>query len=398
LEFSSNGLLIRTMGNENTIGSFVELEAIRKKLQKRFAFVKTFDDLPKSLGGSALLHIEVSPKIAFHFLEFIFEVDYVDIMQEAGFRFLDDKTTWEYFLMSENGFLRIYDWKDYTVSVGSFGLSDKGTAKGLEKDAEYLKHLVEGNIEKFDDYRQAHYKKYLDQYPFDNFMNAFVSLGILLNESLEEFEVNRGYLEALMLLVAMIDTELRYAILLTRINVRKTKKVDPDFRELFQQVDNSYITERGIFKLANREIEFPNYDKENFFKRANELYDIRNRAVHRYAITNFQYSESRDAVKKYLDLKDILYEIIVALEKEQVRLGVGFIKENELGWSSKIEKRQELGRVIASKIDSTMVLPRTSEREPMFSDKYPEGFHPSLKETMKEIKKEFKKKRPDSKN
>lgn len=382
---------------DNSKDPLKELEHIREQLQARFAFVESFDDLPKPLGGSMLVHIEVNPEVAFHFLEFIFEIKYVDIMLEAGFTFVDDKTSWEYFVMSGNGFLRLYDWKGYTVSVGSFGLSSEGTAEGLKNDAEYLKKLIEENIKKFDEYREVHYKDYLEEYPFDNFMNAFVSLGILLNESIEDFERNRSYLEALMLLVAMIDTELRYLILLTRINVRKTKKVDPDFRELFQQTDKNYISERDIFKLAEKEVEFPDYDKKEFFKRANELYDIRNRAVHRFAITNFQYKESRAAVEAHLDLKDILYEMIMALEKEQVRLGVGFIKEGELEWGSDDEMRHEMGRVMASKIDPTIVLRRTSEREPMFSDEYPEGFHPSLKEIMDEFKKEIEKKNPKSK-
>jgi len=379
------------MSSEDNNGSLKKLEDIRKKIRERVAFVESLDDLPKPFGGSMLLHIEVNPRVAFHFLEFIFEISYVDIMQEAGFRFIDDKTTWEYFVMSENGFLRIYDWKDYTVSVGSFGAADRGTDEGLKKDAEYLKKLIEENIKRFDDYRRVHYKKYLDQYPFDNFMNAFISLGILLNETLDEFGKNKGYLEALMLLVAFVDTELRYLILLTRINVRKTKKVDPDFRELFQQVDKDFISERNIFKMAAQEINFPNYNKKTFFKRANELYDIRNRAVHRFAITNFQYHEGRSAVEKYLDLKDILYEMIMELEKEQVRLGVGFIKPDELDWNSDAEMRHELGRVIASKIDPTIVLGRTSEREAMFSDKYPRGVHPSLKTIVEGFKKNLEK-------
>lgn len=125
-----------------------ELETIREQLRNRFAFVESADDMPKPWGGSGILHIDVNPKLAFHLLEFIFEVAYVDILQEAGFRFIDDKTTWEYFAMSENGFLRIYDWKNYTVSVGSFGISDEGSNEGLEKDAKYLKKLVEENLSK----------------------------------------------------------------------------------------------------------------------------------------------------------------------------------------------------------------------------------------------------------
>ncbi|HUS25976.1 MAG TPA: hypothetical protein VMY99_01345 [Nevskiaceae bacterium] len=371
-----------------------QLEEIRKQLRDRFAFVESADDLPKPWGGSGMLHIDVNPKVAFHFLEFIFDVAYTDIMIEAGFRFIDDKTTWEYFVMSENGFLRIYDWKGYTVSVGSFGLKDKGTEAALEKDAKYLKKLVEENLGKFDDYRQIQYKNHLDQYPFDNFMDAFVSLTLLFRDAMDELDNTHDYLEALILLVALLDTQLRYSILLTRINIRKSKKIDPDFWELFQQSEGGkFITERGIYKLAEDEVEFPDYDKTLFFKRINELYDIRNRAVHRFAITNFQYSESRIAVEAYRDLVDVLFTIIKNLEHEQVKLGVGFIKKGELDLPEH-EFRKEIIRAVGGKIDSKALIPRTKEREPMFSDAYPDGYHPSLKEFMEEMKKEFSKKRP----
>lgn len=372
-----------------------QLDAIREQLQERFAFVESADDLPKPWGGGGILHIQANPGLAFHFLEFIFDVAYIDIMQEAGFRFVDDKTTWEYFAMSENGFLRIYDWKGYTVSVGSFGVSDNGTKEGLERDAEYLKELVEENIGKFSDYRQVYYKNHLDQYPFDNFMDAFVSLTLLFRDAVDEFDNTHDYLEALILLVALLDTQLRYSILLTRINVKKSKKVDPDFWELFQQTEGGkFITERGIHKLAKNEVNFPGYDKPLFFKRVNELYEIRNRAVHRFAITNFQYNESKIAVEEYQDLVNVLFAIIKDLEYEQVRLGVGFIKLEELELPEH-KLRREVIRAVSGKIDSKALIPRTKEREPMFSDEYPDGYHPSLKETMEKIKKELKKKQSD---
>lgn len=383
------------MSDKDSSKLLKELKAIRKQLQDRFAFVETADDLPKPWGGSGILHVDVNPRIAFHFLEFIFDVAYVDIMEASGMRFVDDKTTWEYFAMSENGFLRIYDWKDYRVSVGSFGLKDKGTVKGLEKDAEYLKKLIEDNISKFNDFKQADYKNHLDQYPFDNFMSAFMSLTLLFRDSMDELDNTHDYLEALILLVALLDTQLRYSILLTRINVRKSKKVDPDFRELFEQKEGGkFITERGIYKLAEDEVNFPLYDKTLFFKRINELYDIRNRAVHRFAITNFQYSESKEAVERCRDLVDILFEIIKDLEQEQVRLGVGFIKPEELDLPEHVF-RKEMIKAVGGKIDSKALIPRTTEREPMFSDKYPGGYHPSLKDLMEEIKEELDRKRPE---
>lgn len=368
-----------------------ELGLLRKQIRRRFAFVESVNDLPETWGGSGILHIDVDPTIAFHFLEFIFELSYIDIIQEAGFRFIDDKTTWEYFLMSENGFLRVYDWKRYTVSVGSCGISNNGTKEGLEKDAQYLQTLLEKNIGKFNDYKQAEYSNHLDEYPFDNFMDALTSLTLLFRDAINSLDDTHNYLEALILLVALLDTQLRYSILLTRINTRKSKRIDPDFWELFQQTEGGkFITERGIYTLAEQEIDFSGYDKESFFTQINKLYDIRNRAVHRFAITNFQYSESRVAVEAYRNLVDILYDIIKELEHEQVRLDVGFIKADELDLPE-AKLRKELLRAIGGKVDSSVLLPRTHEREPMFSDDYPDGYHPRLKTTIEKIKKDLDK-------
>jgi hypothetical protein len=390
--FTPVGCLNMHMSKDNK--TLQQLETMRKQLQDRFAFVESNDDLPKQLGGSMILHVNAPPELTFHFLEFIFEVAYVDIMLEAGFKFLDDKTTWEYFVKSKNGILRIYDWKGYTVSVGSFGSLASAVDDKLKADAEYLKQLIEENIEKFDEYRQVFYKDHTEQYPFDNFMDAFASLTMLFGEAVEQMNKSRNYLETLILLVALLDTQLRYTVLLTRINKRKSKTIDPDFWELFQQPNNKYISERDIYKLAEQEVDFTNYDEALFFKRINELYDIRNRAVHRFAITNFQYRQSRIAVENYRDLVDILFSIIGELEQEQVRLGVGFIKAEDLDLSDR-EMRKEISRAVGSKIDPTILLPRAQEREPMFSDVYPEGYHPSLKEFMEQMEKDLKKKRKD---
>lgn len=372
-----------------------KLAEMRSHLQEKFVFIDSTDDLPEQWSGSGILHIDVNPDLAFHFLEFIFDVAYVDILKSAGFNFIDDKTTWEYFVMSEHGFLRIYDWKGYTVSVGSFGELGLTVSDGIKEDAEYFKKLIEDNIGRFIEYRQAEYKKHLDEYPFDNFMDAFISLNLLFRDAIENINETKDYLEALILLVALLDTQLRYAILLTRINTRKTKKIDSDFWILFQQKEGGeYLTERNVFRLAKEEVAFNEYDKELFFERINTLYDTRNRAVHRFAITNFQYSASKLAVDEYRDLVDVLQKIIEDLECEQVRLSVGFVKKDELTLPAE-QLRKEIVRAVGGKIDSKALLPRTEERQAMFSDNYPDGYHPSLERIISEFKRKSETKSVD---
>lgn len=356
----------------------VELTRLRKAIKENFQLVRDFNELPEKFSGSLLKKTAFDPELTFHFLEFIFEEEYVDIMKTRGFTFIDDKTQWEYFLKSPNGHLRIYDWKGYSVSIGSV-LGKGADAKTLEQDANVLNEQIKQGIADFMSFRKVQFKAALDSHPFDNFMNAMLALAVLLKQSRAINKIGNGYLESIILLVSLIDTQLRYLILLTRINKRKTKKIDPDFPILFMQTGDEYITERDVFALAEQEVEFTEYDKKTFFKRAHKLYDYRNRAVHRYAISNFQYSESIDIVEESEDLPDILLKMNIALEHEQVRLGVGFLKEDELKQGSEEEVSKELKKIMEVKVDPSVILRDFPDRESMFSDRFEGGINPAFK-------------------
>lgn len=362
-----------------------ELKSLRDEITQNFEVVDSVDQLPKKMGGGMLVKTDFDPELAFHFLEFIFNREYVDIFKKAGYTFIDDKTRWAYHLKGPNGYIRVYDWKGYSVSIGSMMGIDSKDSK-VSEDAELLNSLIEKGIDKFFDYRKAETKDNLNNYTFDNFMNAFLTLHLLFKDSRKQNEKREGYLESLILLVSLIDTHLRYLILLTRINERKTSVIDTDFPILFHQDGDEYITERDVLALAKKEVTFKEGTKSIFFKRVNRLYDYRNRAIHRYAISNFQYAESRLIVDESEDLKDILLEMVVALEHEQVRLGVGFIKPEELEESSLSEK--ELQKIIESKIDPSLILREFPDRESMFSDKFPGGVNPAFKDIMDDVLKD----------
>ena len=275
-------------------------------IRKNFVYIDNPNDSPGRKGGSLIVKINKNPNLVFHFLEFLFDKQYVNLDEKMGYVFVDDKSRWDFLLKSKYGFIRIYDWKGYSVSIGSVGFDPTKIDKNLNKKVTLIKDVIEENVDSFLEFRKIEAKRELEERPLDNFMAAFASLSLLFGYSInKERKENFGQLESLILLVSLVDTMLRYSILLTRINKTKSTRVDPEMIKLFHQEGEKYIKERDIFKIAEKEVDFAGIDKKELFSRLNELYDWRNRAVHRYAITNFQYIEAENIVNKYKDLTPV---------------------------------------------------------------------------------------------
>lgn len=368
---------------------FEEIDEVKKIVKENFVYINNVKDIPSTKGGSAAEKIYTNPTKVFHFLEFIFECSYIDLDKEQGYIFIDDKVSWEFLFKTDAGYIRVYDWKGYSVSLGV--AEDLNSNPGLRDKVNLLKRIIEDNLEKLSEFRKRESKKFLDEWPLDNFMQALASQHFLFNISLEANKKGFGLLESLVLYVGLIDTMLRYSILLVRINKRKSKKIEPDLKELYCQKGAKYISEREIFTLAKKEVDFLNYDKEKFFADVNDLYDLRNKAVHRYAITNFQYSEVREALDQYIGLKNILSEVMIALEKEQVELGVGFLTKESLELPNE-DAKKEILQSLERKVYPSVIIKETPKREAMFSDKYRAGIHPKLRKVFNKIRRTGKKK------
>lgn len=358
---------------------------IKKTIQKQFIYINNPEEDILKAGGSLIVKISYDPKTIFHFLKFLFNKKYVDLDKEKGLFFVDDKTNWEFLLRTRRGYLRVYDWKGYSVSIGSVSAD---VSDDLKKDAISLKNIIESNITNFLEFKKIESKKTLQENPLYNFMHAFASLDMLFKFSLERNKKdNFGLIESLILLVSFIDTMLRYSILLTRINKRKSTEIDPDLLELFFQKGNEYMSERDIFRIAQKEVDFIKHDKPLFFKRANDLYDLRNRVVHRYAITNFQYIEIKDIISQYKDLRKVLSDLVSRLEREQADLKVGFITKEDLKPLSYTELTKRLDDVFETKVNPYKIIKTAPQREAIFSDKFENGVNPKFEYIFEKIMK-----------
>lgn len=380
--------LLKMVKNSSKL-TIKQLEGFRELIKKNFVYINDFENVPEKLSWLVVEKIYKNPKLIFHFLEFLLEEKYIDLYKEKGIVFVDDKVSWEFLLKTSSGFVKIYDWKNYSVSIAVSTLAYPDIDHNLKRKSLLIKTILDENINNFLEFKSIESKNVLQQRPLDNFMQAWISMELLFGFSLEKYKKeNYGFLEGLILLVSLIDTILRYSILLTRINKRKTKKIDQDFVELFLQKDEKYLSERDIFKIAQKEVSFRGfYPKKDFFRRVNELYNYRNKAVHRYAITNFQYIEIKKIINEYKDLKDVLYKLVVKLEYRQVELGVGFLKKDELNPKSDQEIAEMVENIFETKVNPYNIVKKDPERESLFGDKYKGGVNPKIKNFIKKIDK-----------
>lgn len=366
-----------------------KIAALKKQFADNFVYINNLKDEPENTNGSMSVKIEKNPRKVFHFLEFVFDCEYVDLYKAAGTIFLDDKVTWNFLFKTEHGYINVYDWKEYSVSISSVNKFGTEVAPDLKEKIALMKKLVEENIDKIDSFKKSEAKKVLDAHPLDNFMNALGSLHMLFNLAQETNKrTGLGYLETLILYVSLVDTMLRYSILLTRINKRMSKTVDPDLLDLFYQGGKSYLSERAIFNLAVDEVDFLHHSKQDFFEKVNTLYDERNKAVHRFAITNFQYIEIKEVLETHGGLQDVVSDIMKSLEEKQAELGVGFIKKENLSISHE-DWEKEMVQIMQTKINPSFINKEMPKREAMFSDKYKGGVNPIWKKAMKKAKKEL---------
>jgi len=160
----------------------------------------------------------------------------------------------------------------------------------------------------------------------DNFLASLAaSYDLLMNAYKSE-----SYIELVVILSNQIDAFLRSTIVLQKQLEKETNNIEVKY--LFQGDDEKGITERNIYKKA---LELLIID-DNTFKELNDLYDLRNRVMHRYIIS---FLKTRDIVKiayTYSILNEKIRLILKSYEEMQCGKGFGiygsgYSRQDELG-------------------------------------------------------------------
>jgi len=147
----------------------------------------------------------------------------------------------------------------------------------------------------------------------DNFLTSLAASYDLLMNAYE----SESYIELVVILSNQIDAFLRLAIILK--DQLENESDDIKIKYLFQGDDERGINERNIYKKAQE----VNVVDDETFNELNDLYDLRNKVIHRYIISLLK---TRDIVKiayKYSILQNKIIEISKSFEEMQFGKGFG---------------------------------------------------------------------------
>lgn len=306
-----------------------------------------FMDEPEERGGSWLDSPSLPPAMVFELLEVVYG-EYIDLDQK--YIFADNKSTWERYFKTPHGILRVYDYKG-GVSIGYSGT----LTPELRADAKTFKDTMHDQWKKYALIKKKVIKENVTANPLGNFMRTFFSVHNLLKKAKE----NGSHIEALVLSASQVDAMLRFGMIL-KMQIRdKTKRYDSS---LVYQKGKKFKMERAIFD-DSRDIKLIT-KKE--FKELSNLYSFRNRAVHRYFISDLEYSEIPLYLKRYEEIIEKLGIKLQKLEQEQVKKRVGMTTPEQLDIDDKTART--IIREENMKIDSSKYVTVIPKRKILFPD------------------------------
>jgi hypothetical protein len=136
-----------------------------------------------------------------------------------------------------------------------------------------------------------------------------------LNRAIE----TRSALEYVVLSAAVVDGVLRMGLILK--NQLDTHSSDFDEKLIHQQNEDMKRGERWVIEKAGKAGVIPQGFREDLMR----LYERRNKCIHRYIISDVNYSFVTQLVFDYADAMERLNQYVGEMEIAQLREGVGFV-------------------------------------------------------------------------
>jgi len=148
---------------------------------------------------------------------------------------------------------------------------------------------------------------------FENFVRTFGATRLLLQRAHEY-----GFLiEGVVLYSALMDGFCRMCLILNEQITKRTSDINEKY--IYQNNGEVNFSERVIYKQAlKRKI-----IGKKLFEELNTLYDIRNKVIHRFFISEVEYSHLEIVCKRYEQAYNELWRINNDLEIKQIKMGVG---------------------------------------------------------------------------
>jgi len=172
-----------------------------------------------------------------------------------------------------------------------------------------------------------------------NFINSFGAACLLLREAHKDGSL----LEGLVLYASIIDGFCRIALVLKEQIINKTQSFDE--RYIFQgEEDKDFFTEKKIYKLCLEK----NIIDQDLFDEIVAMYDVRNKAIHRFLITNIEYTHLEILLDRYELIFQRMRTIVYGLESRQIAEKVGMT----ISKSVNEEEEKKINDGILCKINS----------------------------------------------
>lgn len=189
---------------------------------------------------------------------------------------------------------------------------------------------------------------------FENFLSAFGATRVLLQQAHEK----GALIEGVVLYTALVDGFCRICLILKE--QLENKNGDINEKYIYQNDDESNYSEREIYSIALKK----DIIDSKIFEEINKLYNIRNKIIHRFFISEVEYSHMEIVCKRYEIIYNKLWNITYDLEAEQIDKGVGMTisgkkitKKDEVVVHTEVMRKIKSGseRNLAKTLDSTSV-------------------------------------------
>ena len=146
----------------------------------------------------------------------------------------------------------------------------------------------------------------------------------------------RSTLECIVLSAALIDAGLRIGIIMKEQLANGTD----DFNEslLHQEDGDKKLSERKIIDMALK----CDLINETGYRNLSDLYDQRNKCIHRYVISDINYNYVTSLVFRYAEALEKVREAVKYVQSVQAARGIGMVKakgdETEPGFNTELDK------------------------------------------------------------
>jgi uncharacterized protein YutE (UPF0331/DUF86 family) len=150
----------------------------------------------------------------------------------------------------------------------------------------------------------------------ENFILAFGATRLLLQRAHD----NGSLIEGLILYTSLTDGFCRICLILKEQINKKTSDINEKY--IHQEDEQTNFSERTIYKKAfdNKII------GKDLFDELNALYNIRNKVIHRFFISEVEYSHLENVCTRYEKVYVELWQITYKLEADQIEKGIGMTR------------------------------------------------------------------------